>query len=58
MAYKFEIIKDQADEYRVRFKYKSEIVFVTEGYTSKQNAKNAIASVKKNGPDAETDDNS
>ena len=58
MAYTFEITKDRAGEYRVRFKYNADIIFVTEGYTSKQNAKNAIASVKKNGPDAETEDNS
>ena len=58
MAYKFEIFKDNVGEFRVRFKYNAEIIFVTEGYTSKQNAKNAIESVKKNGPDAAIEDNS
>ena len=58
MAYKFEIFKDNVGEFRVRFKYNAEIIFVTEGYTSKQNAKNAIESVKKNGPDGAIEDNS
>ena len=58
MAHKFEIVKDKKGEYRVRFKYNSEIMFATEGYTSKASAENAIASIKKNGPDAPTEDNS
>lgn len=56
MAHKFEIYKDKAGEYRVRFKYNSETIFSTEGYSSKSSAKNAIESIKKNGPDAPTDD--
>lgn len=56
MAYKWEIFKDKAGEYRARFKYNSEIMFFTEGYTSKQSAMKAIASMKKNGPDAEVVD--
>ena len=56
MAYKFEIYKDKAGEFRVRFKYNSETMFSTEGYSSKASAKNAIESMKKNGPDAEVDD--
>lgn len=56
MAHKFEIYKDKAGEYRVRFKYNSEVMFSTEGYSSKASAKNAIESIKKNGPDAEVDD--
>ncbi|MBN9318577.1 MAG: YegP family protein [Caulobacterales bacterium] len=58
MAHKFEIYKDKAGEFRVRFKYNSETIFSTEGYSSKASAKNAIESIKKNGPDAETEDNS
>ena len=58
MAHKFEIYKDKKGEYRVRFKYDSEIMFSTEGYTSKSSAENAIASIKKNGPGAPTEDNS
>lgn len=35
MAHKFEITRDKAGEYRVRFKYNSETIFSTEGYSSK-----------------------
>ena len=56
MAHKFEIYKDKAGEFRVRFKYNSETIFSTEGYASKTSAKNAIESIKKNGPGAATDD--
>jgi hypothetical protein len=58
MAHKFEIYKDKAGEYRVRFKYNSETMFSTEGYASKASAQNAIESIKKNGPGAEIEDNS
>jgi uncharacterized protein YegP (UPF0339 family) len=58
VAHKFEIYKDKAGEFRVRFKYNSETIFSTEGYSSKASAKNAIESIKKNGPGAETEDNS
>jgi uncharacterized protein YegP (UPF0339 family) len=58
MAYKFEIYKDKAGEFRVRFKYNAETIFSTEGYSSKSSAKNAIESIQKNGPDAPTEDNS
>lgn len=58
MAHKFEIYKDKAGEFRVRFKYNSETIFATEGYSSKASAKNAIESIKKNGPKAEIEDNS
>ena len=56
MAHKFEIYKDKAGEYRVRFKYNSETIFSTEGYSSKSGAQNAIDSIKKNGPAAEVVD--
>jgi uncharacterized protein YegP (UPF0339 family) len=56
VAHKFEIYKDKAGEFRVRFKYNSEVMFSTEGYASKASAKNAIESIKKNGPDAAVDD--
>tara|TARA_R110000824_G_scaffold32788_9_gene105705 strand:- start:128 stop:304 length:177 start_codon:yes stop_codon:yes gene_type:complete len=58
MAHKFEIWKDKKGEFRVRFKYNSEIIFATEGYSSKASAKNAISSIQKNGPNAEIEDNS
>lgn len=52
MAHSFEIYKDKAGEFRVRFKYHSEVMFSTEGYASKASARNAIESIKKNGPEA------
>lgn len=58
MAHKFEIYKDKKGEFRVRFKYNSEVMFSTEGYSSKSGAENAIESIKKNGPGAPTEDNS
>jgi uncharacterized protein YegP (UPF0339 family) len=58
MAHTFEIYKDKAGEFRVRFKYNSEVMFATEGYASKASALNAIASIQKNGPGAPTEDNS
>ena len=58
MAHKFEIYKDKAGDFRVRFKYNSEVMFSTEGYASKASAENAIESIKKHGPDAPTEDNS
>ena len=58
MAYKFEIYKDKAGEYRARFKYNNEVIFATEGYASKAGAQNAIDSIKRNGPEAPTEDNS
>jgi uncharacterized protein YegP (UPF0339 family) len=57
MAYKFIIKKDKAGEFRVNFVASNgEPMFATEGYASKASAKNAIESFKKNGPDAEIDD--
>ena len=58
MAHKFEIYKDKAGEFRVRFKYNSEVMFSTEGYASKASAENASESIKRHGPDAPTEDNS
>jgi uncharacterized protein len=58
MAYSFEITKDKAGEFRVKFKYNSETMFSTEGYSSKASARNAIESIQKNGPGAEVVDNS
>ena len=57
MAHKFEIYKDKAGEYRVRFSYNNEVMFSTEGYTSMASAQNAIDSIKKNGPEAPVEDN-
>ena len=52
MAHYFEIKKNKAGEFVAYFKYNSETIFWTEGYSSNANAKNAIESIKKNGPDA------
>ena len=57
MPYKFEISKDKAGEFRVKFKAPNgETMFTTEGYSSKASAKNAIESIQKNGPAAAVDD--
>lgn len=58
MAHKFEIYKDKKGEFRVRFKYNSETMFASEGYSSKASAVKAIESFKKNGPGAAVEDNS
>ena len=58
MAHSFEIFKDKSGEFRVRFKYNSEVMFATEGYASKASAQGAIDSIKKNGPEAPVVDNS
>lgn len=58
MAYKFEIHRDRAGEYRVRFKYNAETMLSSEGYTSKSSALSAIESVKRNAPGAVVEDNS
>jgi uncharacterized protein YegP (UPF0339 family) len=56
MAHKFVIEKNKAGEFVAKFKYNSEVMFWTEGYSSKTGAKDAIESLKKNGPDAEVED--
>jgi len=58
VAHKFEIYKDKAGEFRVRFKYNSETMFSTEGYSTRAGAQNAIESIRKHGPDAPVEDNS
>lgn len=58
MGHHFEIYKDNAGEFRVRFSYNSEVMFSTQGYSSKSSAQNAIDSIKKNGPGADVVDNS
>lgn len=56
MAHKFEVYEDKAGEFRVRFKYNSEVIFSTEGYASKSGAKAAIEAIKKHVPDAPVED--
>jgi uncharacterized protein YegP (UPF0339 family) len=57
MAYKFEIFKDKAGEFRFRFRASNgEIMFGSEGYKAKPSAMSAIESIKKHAPDATIDD--
>ena len=56
MAHRFEIRRNKAGEYVAYFVYNSETIFWTEGYSSEASAKNAIESIRKNGPEAEVVD--
>lgn len=57
MAGKFELYKDRGGEFRFRLKAANgEIIATSEGYVSKSGAENGIESVKKNAPDARTED--
>lgn len=56
MAHKFVIEKNKKGEFVAKFKYNSEIMFWTEGYSNKASAVNAIESIKKNGPGAPTEE--
>ena len=58
MAHQFEIRKNKGGEFVAYFTYNGETIFWTEGYKSKASAQNAIDSVKKNGPGADTVDKS
>ena len=55
MPHKFVIEQNKAGEYVAKFKYNNETIFWTEGYSSRSGATNAIESVKKNGPGADTE---
>ena len=57
MAHKFDIYRDQAGEFRVRFEDHSEVMFSMEGYAITASAENALASIIKNGRDAPIEDN-
>jgi uncharacterized protein len=54
----FEVYKDRSGEFRWRLRHSNGNVIATggEGYKSKRSAMNGIDSVKKNAPDADTDD--
>ena len=56
MAHRFEIRKNKTGEFVAYFCYNAETIFWTEGYSSKASAKNAIESIKKHGPVADTVD--
>lgn len=54
---KFEVYLDKGGEYRFRLKARNgEIVAVSEGYKAKASCLNGIESVKKNAPDAPTEE--
>ena len=56
MAHYFEIKENKKGEFVAYFKYNNETMFWTEGYASRANAKNAIESIRKDGPEAEMRD--
>ncbi len=57
MAYKFEVYKDKAGEFRFRFKAPNgETMCSSEGYAQKASALHAIDSIKANAPGATLDD--
>ncbi len=50
---KYELYKDKAGEFRFRLKARNgEIIVTGEGYASKANCQNGIASIGKNAPEA------
>lgn len=57
MAHRFEIRKNKKGEFVAYFCHNNETMFWTEGYSSKAAALNAIESIRKNGPGAETIEN-
>ena len=57
MAHRFEINRNKKGEYVAKFCHNKETIFWTEGYSSKASARNAIASILKNGPGAEVVEN-
>ena len=57
MAYTFEVFKDKADEFRLRFRASNiEAMFSSQGYKQKRSALNAIASIQRNAPAADLKD--
>ncbi len=51
---KYEVYQDKAGEYRFRLRAKNgQIILSGEGYGTKANCQNGIASIGKNAPDAE-----
>jgi uncharacterized protein YegP (UPF0339 family) len=58
MPHQFKIKQNKKGEYVASFVYNAETIFWTEGYSSKASARNAIESIKKNGPGADTVDES
>lgn len=56
-GYRFEIVPSKNDQFFVRFvASNAETMVISETYTSKASAKNCVASVIKNAPDAPVED--
>ncbi len=53
MPHRFIIKQNKKGEYVASFAYNAETIFWTEGYANKAGARNAIESIRKNGPGAE-----
>lgn len=58
MAATFELYKDREEKYRWRLIHENGNIIADsgQGYTTKENAKNGIESVKENAPDAPVED--
>ena len=58
MAATFELYQDRAGVYRWRLRHENGNIIADsgQGYTTKENAKNGIQSVKENAPDAPIED--
>jgi uncharacterized protein YegP (UPF0339 family) len=57
MAYKFEVYKDNAGEFRFRFKASNgENMLASQGYKQKRSAVSAIESIKKHSTGTTIDD--
>lgn len=56
MSHRFQIHENKAGEYVARFLYNNEVIFWTEGYSSKAGARAAIQSILSNGAGAEVID--
>lgn len=54
MSYKFEIYEDKGGKFRFNFKAPNgEVMFSSQGYTSKSSLKNSVKSIQKNVPGAD-----
>jgi len=57
MAGKFEVYQDQQGQFRFRLKAgNGQVIASGQGYSTKKACMNGIASIRKNAPDAELDD--
>lgn len=56
MPHKYEIYRDKAGEYRLRFKYNSETMWSSEGFADKQSVLDLIDILKNSAPSAPVND--